>query len=155
VLRGISEIVDFNNKKISFITAFSNTNETLKFVLADDFQEVDIQKNFVFLDNSVLGDLKNPIQLFTKALSLEDLVLGNTILYPNPFTNEITIDVSKENITISKVEVFNTLGVSIISRTNNLNDKTTINTSNLANGIYLVRLTNAAGEFIVKKMIKE
>jgi hypothetical protein len=155
VLRGISEIVDFNNKKISFITAFSNTNETLKFVLADDFQEVDIQKNFVFLNNLVLGDLKNPIQLSTKALSLEDLVLGNTILYPNPFTNEITIDVSKENITISKVEVFNTLGVSIISRTNNLNDKTTINTSNLANGIYLVRLTNAAGEFVVRKMIKE
>jgi hypothetical protein len=109
----------------------------------------------VFLNNLVLGDLKNPIQLSTKALSLEDLVLGNTILYPNPFTNEITIDVSKENITISKVEVFNTLGVSIISRTNNLNDKTTINTSNLANGIYLVRLTNAAGEFVVRKMIKE
>ena len=155
VVRGSSEIVDINNKKISFITAFSNLDETLKFVLANDFQAVDIHENFVFANNLVLGDLKNPVQLSTKALTLENLILADAILYPNPFTNEITIDVSKENIDISKVEVFNMIGISLLSKTNNLDQKTTINTSNLANGIYLIRLTDRTGKFVVKKMIKE
>ena len=154
-VRGSSEIVDINNKKISFITAFSDLDETLKFVLANDFQAVDIHENFVFATNLVLGDLKNPVQLSTKALTLESLMLADAILYPNPFTNEITIDVSKENIEISKVEVFNVIGISLLSKTNNLDQKTTINTSNLANGIYLIRLTDATGKFVVKKMIKK
>jgi hypothetical protein len=155
VVRGSSEIVDINNKRISFITAFSNLDETLKFVLANDFQAVDIHENFVFVNNLVLGDLKNPVQLSTKALTLENLILTDAILYPNPFTNEITIDVSKENIEISKVEVFNIIGISLLSKTNNLDQKITINTSNLSNGIYLIRLTDTKGEIVVKKMIKE
>jgi hypothetical protein len=155
VLRGISDIVDINNKRISFITAFSNTQEHLKFVLANDLEQLDINKDFLFVNNLVMGDLKNPVQLSSKALSLYNLVLSDAVLYPNPFNNTITIDLSNENIELSKVEIFNTIGVSLISKRASLSEKTTINTANLANGIYLIRLTDNTGKFVVKKMIKE
>ncbi|MFK8059692.1 MAG: T9SS type A sorting domain-containing protein [Polaribacter sp.] len=155
VLRGSADIVDLNDKKISFITAFSNTTELLKFVLANDTEQIDINKNFMFIDNLVMGDLKNPLKLTTSSLSTESLLLNDAVLYPNPFTSEITIDLSRENTRISKVEIFNTIGVSLISKTKGFNQKTTINTANLAKGIYLIRLTDTAGKSVIKKMIKE
>lgn len=155
VLRGVANVVDFNSKRISFITAFSNTEDNLKFVLANDFGEIDINKNFIFKDNLVLGDLKNPVQLSAKALSLEDVILTDAVVYPNPFTNQITIDFSKEKLEFSKVEIFNTIGVRLLSKTVNFKQKTTINTNSLAKGIYLIRLTDSVGKSVVKKMIKE
>ena len=61
------------------------------------------------------------------ALSLDNLVLNDAVLYPNPFKSELVIDLSGDNINISKVEIFNTIGISIISKTVNTKQKITIN----------------------------
>ncbi len=154
-LRGTAEISEIDNKKYSFITVFSNQPETLKYVLANDFEEVDINMSFEFESNKVVGDFENPILLSASALSLENAILNEAVLYPNPFTNEINVDFSSTSFQISKVEVFNTIGVSIVSKKINQDNKITLNTSNLANGIYLIRLTNDLGETVLKKMIKK
>jgi hypothetical protein len=154
-LRGTAEISEIDNKKYSFITVFSNQPETLKYVLANDFEEVDINMSFEFENNKVVGDFENPVLLSASALSLENAILNEAVLYPNPFTNEINVDFSSTSFKIFKVEVFNTIGVSIVSKKINQDNKITLNTSNLANGIYLIRLTNDLGDTVLKKMIKK
>lgn len=155
VLRGVADITNINGKKYSFITAFSNKTETLKFFLANAVATLDINKNFTFKDNEVLGDFSNPIQLSSKALTTDSFVLNDAVLYPNPFTNQITVDLSNENIKISKVDIFNTIGVTVLSKKVTNTNKTVLETSNLSNGIYLIRLTNNKGAFVIKKMIKK
>ncbi|MBU3011267.1 T9SS type A sorting domain-containing protein [Polaribacter vadi] len=154
-LRGSSEIITLNDKKISFITAFSSSTENLRFVLANDLGELDVNKKFTFIDNEVLGDLKNPIQLSAKALSLNELIFDNTILYPNPFTKSIIIDFSNESITISKVEIYNTIGVKLLNKNVNNNQKIEVNTADLSIGVYLIKITDNSGKFVMKKIIKK
>lgn len=155
VLRATSDIIELNHKKISFITAFSSLNDNLRFVLANDFGELDINKNFTFTNNEVLGDLKNPIQLSSSALSLNEIVLNNTVLYPNPFTKTITVDFSRESIVISKIEIYNTIGVKLLKKVVNSNQKTEIETANLAQGVYLIKITDDVGKFVIKKIIRK
>lgn len=155
VLRGIADIIEIQQKKMSFITAFSNKNDELKYVLTDDFEELDLNKSFVFVNDGILGDMKNPIILSNNALSLNDLNLNDFELYPNPFTNELIVDFSKKNKQISKIEVFNTLGSKVFKDTNLKTSKTILQTKNYPKGIYFVRLTDNEGNFAIKKMVKE
>ena len=80
--------------------------------------------------------------------------LNGIVLYPNPFSNKITINTSEQTEEIATIEIFNTLGalihkVSIDSRS------TTIDTSNLARGIYVIKLNAFSGKSIIKKMVKK
>ncbi|MGZ3900588.1 MAG: choice-of-anchor J domain-containing protein [Bacteroidia bacterium] len=64
----------------------------------------------------------------------------NTVsVYPNPFTTELKI--SGVN---GSVEIFNTLGQLVA--TSAVNENETINTSNLAKGVYIVKTYNAEGK---------
>lgn len=64
--------------------------------------------------------------------------------YPNPFTNELTIE-AIENKQITFIEVMNVEGQKIYENKASLSGKTSINTTDWAKGIYLIRLTNEAG----------
>ena len=155
VLRGLAEITTINDKKYSFITAFSNTVETLKFVLVNDYEALDINTKFTFKDNEVLGDFDTPLQLSANALDTETMELTNTTLYPNPFTNTIFIDLSSQTGATSKVEVFNAIGVKVLTKKVSVVQKLELNTTNLPQGVYLIRLSDTSGKFAIKKMIKE
>jgi hypothetical protein len=89
---------------------------------------------------SSLGCTKT--QTITLVVSVCTGILNNTIesndasVYPNPFTNEVTI--SGVN---GPIEVINTLGQVVL--TANVSEKETINTTNLAKGIYFIKVKNA------------
>lgn len=71
-------------------------------------------------------------------------------IYPNPFTNEITIEL-EGNPAQTDFEIINSLGLSIYSGT--LYDKVVVPASNIAPGIYIIRLESGMTlEF--KKIIK-
>ena len=71
-------------------------------------------------------------------------------LYPNPIANELTIEIhgTKELV---HFEIINSLGV-VVSQ-GNLSQKTTIQTSSFAAGVYMVKIANGYN-YEFKKLIK-
>ena len=153
-LRGVAPIVTLNNKKVSFISVFSNANDVLKFKLSDGITAVDITSGFVFENNKVLGSLKNPVILSLESLSTDDLFLNNIVLYPNPFSNKLTVSSVNQLEKVTKIEVYSTLGA-LITKVVVKTDETIIDTASFAKGIYLIKLTSDAGHMIIKKMVKQ
>jgi mannan endo-1,4-beta-mannosidase len=87
------------------------------------------------------------------SLSINNLFLNNVVLYPNPFLNTITINASKQADKVVKIEIFSINGV-LVDTILADNDITTIDTSNLALGMYFIRLSSNNGNLIVKELIK-
>jgi len=73
-------------------------------------------------------------------------------IYPNPTSNSFNVLLKGNDVNVAetfKIEVRNTLGQILISKTINLNSVQEINSSELMNGLYLVSLTQG------NKLIKE
>lgn len=66
-------------------------------------------------------------------------------LYPNPATDELNIEIAEP---LSKVQIYNTTGNLMLSSTEYKTD-----ISNLAKGIYLVKVTSVNGESGIKKLV--
>lgn len=71
--------------------------------------------------------------------------LANTVVYPNPFTEKITVT----GTGIKTIIIRNAIGNSVITAANNV-----INTANLAPGIYYLTIINNAGEQTTKQIQK-
>lgn len=69
-------------------------------------------------------------------------------VFPNPFSNRLQIE---SNTIFKTMELYDVLGKQIF----NQSFENQINTSNLAQGIYLLRLITEEGEVLVKKVVKE
>ena len=73
-------------------------------------------------------------------------------VYPSPFTNELTIEKIKYINNAAKYEIINALGATLLS--GYLNQKTTLSTSSLTPGVYVIKIDN--GDFLeYQKIIKE
>jgi hypothetical protein len=72
-------------------------------------------------------------------------------VYPNPVSNELIIEIEGNNRKVN-FDILNTIGQVVFK--GNLVDKTTVQTSNLIHGIYLIKLENGR-TFEFKKIIKE
>ena len=91
--------------------------------------------------NSVHGAVQN-------SLSINDEVFNNTIsISPNPTSNTFTINLQNE--TLKKVIIYNQLGQQIRKTITNQ-----VNISNLAEGIYFVKIISESGKTATKKIIK-
>jgi hypothetical protein len=80
----------------------------------------------------------------------EPAVISNLNAYPNPFNNEIRI-ANAENV--SRITITNLIGQVVMDMP--YRGETTINTSDLNNGLYLVVFQSANGQRVVRKMIKQ
>jgi hypothetical protein len=80
-------------------------------------------------------------------MSAEDFVKDNTKVFPNPFTNSLQIE---SETSFSIMQLYDVAGKQIISQ----NFTNTIDTTNLAQGLYLLHLITEDGEVVVKKVIK-
>ncbi|WP_245892046.1 LamG-like jellyroll fold domain-containing protein [Polaribacter glomeratus] len=154
ILRGASPVVTLSNREMSFISVFSNTNEVLKFMISDGLTELDVTASFVFEDNKVLGNMQFPFVLNAANLTSETFLLNNVVIHPNPFLNTISVKSSHLSVKVSKIEIFSTLGA-LIKKVLATNDETLVNTSNLAAGIYLIKVSDNEGKSVIKKMVKK
>ncbi|GGD27425.1 T9SS type A sorting domain-containing protein [Hyunsoonleella pacifica] len=81
-------------------------------------------------------------------LSVDENVVSNFRIYPNPANNFITIE--SNNLQISSVSLYNILGKRILSE-NRLKDNR-LNISNVAAGMYLMKI-NAEDRTLTKKIV--
>ncbi|WP_346880991.1 T9SS type A sorting domain-containing protein [uncultured Algibacter sp.] len=83
-------------------------------------------------------------------LSIEDNILNNVTLYPNPAKDKINISGKVPNI--ENVTIYNTLGELVINQKNDFTKG--INTSNLEPGLYVVSI-NTLNSNISKRILIE
>ena len=81
-------------------------------------------------------------------MSAEDFETTTATVYPNPFNNSLHIE---STTAFKTMELYDVLGKQIINQpfVNQLN------TLNLAQGMYFLRLITQDGEVLVKKVVKE
>lgn len=76
---------------------------------------------------------------------------SNIVIYPNPTKNNINIETS---IKLNQISLVDYLGRRI-KIFNNIEGKMTVNTNDLPQGIYFIKLTTSQNEIITKKIIIE
>ncbi|GGG40556.1 hypothetical protein GCM10011344_46770 [Dokdonia pacifica] len=82
-------------------------------------------------------------------LGIEDQILSEISVFPNPTTNFITLNIPS-NISVQKMSLIDITGKNTqLSITDN-----TLNMSNLANGVYILKVETSAG-IAVRKVIKQ
>src|SRR5690606_37804742 len=80
-------------------------------------------------------------------LSTEEFSDNDIKIYPNPTSNLISINT---NLHIEKVQIFDNLGQLLLT-TNSFN---TISFSNFSSGSYYLKIINAKGNYMIKKILK-
>jgi PKD repeat protein len=88
---------------------------------------------------------------------LDEISTGSLRVYPNPVKDRLTLDFAAENGSEYNVLITDHLGKVVYSGSQNVlstSDHLTINTSQLPEGIYSVRISNDKGFDVVKKFVK-
>ena len=102
----------------------------------------------------------------SREAQLGDLVLDTSyinndmdiILYPNPATNEVFIDLNKTNINRLEVSIIDVMGKNVLITqkiSNNVTGKISIDISILASGLYIISATNNDGSNFKRKLLIE
>lgn len=102
--------------------------------------------------NFFLGEEPKTLTFVMYPVSSELTDLDNVNIYPNPFTNTITISDAErfENYSITTIT-----GQTIANAKTDGKQTVTINSSNLPKGVYLLVLSQKNGEAVVRKIVKE
>jgi hypothetical protein len=92
-------------------------------------------KNIDSVDNTILGKV---ILAYT-FVGLDEVSVVEATLYPNPATNNVTIELTDKNA-VAELTVVDLFGKVVYTST--INGSTTIDVSELTSGVYMVRLNN-------------
>ncbi len=143
------------NKNDNAITFTSINNQNGDTVVA----KIALQSNKIAPSGSAIGLISqakwssyyaNGNRVINIGIEMNDPSALN--IYPNPFQNNIQVDVEANGILSANIDVYDMLGSKLKSIT--INDKTnTINLSDLTQGTYLLRIING-NKIITKKIIK-
>lgn len=91
----------------------------------------------------------NELTSFCQASILEENLLGDIVVYPNPVSKELKIKTDKTKIT--KISIFDSEGKMLIEKSDNLSS---VNLESLNNGIYILKIEDM-NSFNTYKIIKE
>lgn len=132
---------------------FSDTSETSQ-ILNVSTEGVEIGEHFFYVR---VQDSNGDWSIYDKAeftigvgLGLDDTLFKTTKILPNPFENNIEIQL-KENVQISKINIYNNIGQTVYSSLKNMKN---LELSNLQTGLYILSLETNLGKAafkIVKK----
>ncbi len=129
----------FRTETIS-LASYSNASDLLI-----DFKLTNAYGNNVYIDN---------INIVSNAVGINELSgLNNVTIFPNPSNTNTTVKIDTEVSEVVTIAIYNTIGqqVSTISEKMNSGTNTVeLNTSELANGIYNVVITNSTGKLVQK-----
>ena len=124
------------NRYIAFLTVFGESVETLRFSLTDGTEMAFSDNEISFVADGALGTLAEPyIVSFRGLTSIEDVTKVYVTVYPNPSDGIYHI----EGQDIDKIEVYDAWGQLIYSK-EGCNDFMSLNLTDRANGVYMLRV---------------
>jgi hypothetical protein len=100
----------------------------------------------VYHNESVLLTTSFNICVQNPTLSIEDNILNQIKIYPNPVDDVFEIET---NLNIDKVTLFNVNGQIVL-----IEKQKRISIPSLSNGIYFVKIEDENGGVMVKKLVK-
>ncbi len=86
--------------------------------------------------------------------AIENEIIDNIIITPNPTNGEINIDLSNYNSGKLKINIINILGQSVFEKSNIQNNEY-LNIGNINNGIYYLILSNNSTQFTKKIVVQK
>jgi len=90
---------------------------------------------------------------FVTALSTLGFESGNFVVFPNPASNFVQINLQNNSQSINSVVIYDVLGKEVKSISNIDSNQVQVNTSNLSSGIYMIEVTTDNGLKQVKKLV--
>ena len=124
------------NRYIAFLTVFGENVETLHFRLTDGMETAFSDNEISFVADGALGTLAELyIVSFRGLTSVEDVTKVYVTVYPNPSDGIYHI----EGQDIDKIEVYDAWGQLIYSK-EGCNDFMSLNLTDRANGVYMLRV---------------
>lgn len=147
VLKGASFNQDVSGKALSFITIYGESLEKLAFYIGDGNTSKKTSTNFDFKGNDVLGTITNPIILSE--------ILGDIVIHPNPFDNEINIKITAVKDQVVSIKLYSLLGqILLVKKQNVLSGENDIKILPIVeSGTYFLQI-EINGEKIINKVIK-
>lgn len=105
-----------------------------------------------YIISSLAFDINVSVEFVETVGINKSLLLSNINLYPNPFTNKITISTAEniENVTITNI-----LGQTVKEIKSAEKGEIVIDTKDLVTGIYFIDLRTSNGDVIVYKVVKK
>ena len=148
----------FNNDNGTFIQQSEEINTFDTSQLMADFAHPFKDKNgvdYLFevngrinkIINSTSSGIRTTFNYGEPTASISSFNLASTKVYPTPATD--VVNVSIENVTIHKIDVFNLLGKKVLTST-----ESKINVENLAKGVYFLKIQSEDAGLVTKRMIK-
>jgi hypothetical protein len=99
--------------------------------------------------NEIIGTLT--ISLESVVLSNDDITAAQTVLFPNPANDKVTIS---NTTNLETVTIYNVLGAEVMQQ-NNINSKSIqIDLSGLTSGVYLIKVLNDNNNEGVRRLVK-
>lgn len=99
--------------------------------------------------NEIIGSIT--ITLEGVILGVEDVILNETVIFPNPASKAITISSSNS---LQAIHIYNVLGTEVITLNNIGANSQLVEVSNLPSGIYLVKVLDSFNNISVKRLVK-
>ncbi len=145
------DILLFNNFSSTLLVCSSSSQTSFEGGFFT-FMQSSGQYNISGTGNNMILIISNPIfinYVFRNyPLNTQNFNLSQTVIYPNPVDSKLFVD--SQNNLIDKIEIFNSLGLTVKILNAGFD---AINISDLASGIYLMKLYSE-GKTVSKKFIK-
>ncbi len=136
------EILNLNNNNNELLEVLrAENNPSLNCITVDDLDYAESQEDWVIDTTSYYSEDCN--------LGLEDIILEQFIIYPNPTTDKIFI----ENNTLDEIEsikIFSLSGRLILEEKNN---KNYVSLDNFSDGAYMIVISTRASSIVKKVLI--
>jgi len=110
---------------------------------------ISFTNHFPLSGNVTISGASQTVNLFLAAVAVETDYDASITIYPNPFSNELTIEGAES----SAISIYNLIGNAVIKIKNPVG-KQHINTQSFPKGIYILNIEDKKGGKSIRKLIK-